>query len=222
MDKEMFYDILGSNYDPDERIFMNNEIIRQLLEKFDTSRFNLGILNDVFVTFLKNDKKIIKTIKEDDFKYINVGNKKSFSTSFVYDERTWMGTVVKEKWINGKDQEEWFTYNIKLPNDGYFYNSGYSKVVSKKGDKYFIELLKEEHHGSLIDIFEYIDEFFGEHSYTWKVFYFTRRNRVNFRIDCEELRVCLMITFENGHPEEDVVNGYGKKELKEMLKKKKL
>eukprot|EP01080_Neovahlkampfia_damariscottae_P009796 gene9796-2121_t len=105
---------------------MNNEAIRQVLEKFDTSRFDLKILNNVFATFLENDKKIIKTIKEEDFKNINVGSKKFFSTSFMYDERTWMGTVVKEKWVNGKDQNEWFTYSIKLPNDGYFYNYGYS------------------------------------------------------------------------------------------------
>ena len=54
-----------------------------------------------------------------------------------------MGTVVKEKQVNGNYQKEWFTYNIKLPNDCYFYNYGYSKVMSKKSDKYIIELLKE-------------------------------------------------------------------------------
>ena len=39
----MFYDIVGSkfNYDPKERIFENNEIIRQVLEKFDTSQFDI-------------------------------------------------------------------------------------------------------------------------------------------------------------------------------------
>jgi hypothetical protein len=151
MESNEFYDILGPNFESQERIFTNEDLIRKIFEKVDTSHFDLKILNSVFTTFLENDKKVIKKIQKKDFEHIKVDSKKYFKTSFVFDQRTWIGTVIKEKWINGKDQNEWFTYSIKLPNDGYFYTRGNSEVKSKPSDKYFIELLKKEHYNALKD-----------------------------------------------------------------------
>jgi hypothetical protein len=81
-----------------------------------------------------------------------------------------------------------------------------------------MESFKKENFNALKDFFDYIENFFDRHPYSWIVFDFTGRNRVFLKVDCEELRVCLQISFENRYPEVDVTDGYTREDLKKILK----
>ena len=83
---------------------------------------------------MSSKSKLIKYIKESDFKDHISENQYKSKVLFRYDERTWTGTIIRHKWYNNEDKKEWFTYSIKLPNDGYFYNQSYCNK-SKGGEE---------------------------------------------------------------------------------------
>jgi hypothetical protein len=197
MEHDDYYDILGSNFNKEERTFFNHDLIKDILEKFDPSRFDLMILNEVFKSFLSSKPKLIKDIKKSDFENLTAEIQYKNKVMFKYDGKTWTGTVISHKWYNNQDQKEWFTYSIKLPNDGYFYNQSYRE---SKGD-----YLKEKSYHNLEDIFDFVSEFFGKNDFKIKVFYLTWRNRVNIQAMCPELRVHLKMIIQkkrslNGTP----------------------
>jgi hypothetical protein len=207
-----------SNFDPQDpkdKTYKNDSLLKQIITEIDPDRFNLKILNEVFKSFLSSRPKLIRKIKKEDFENLQAEVPFKNKCMFDYDNRTWVGTIVKHKWYPKEDGPDWFTYSIKLPNDGYFYNQSYQDK-SIKG-----EYLKEDAFHVLEDIFNFIFEFFGDHKFQTRVFYLTWRNRMNVKAVCEELRVWLQITFENGLPKEKVTEWYDETKLKDILEKQK-
>jgi hypothetical protein len=203
-----YYEILGSNFKQDR-----NELLKNILENFDPSRFDLMILNEIFKSFLSSKPKLIKDIKKSDFEKFIPDIQYKSNVIFKNLGKTWTGTVISHKWFNNQDEREWFTYSIKLPNDGYFYNQSYR---ASKGD-----YLKEKSFHKFEDIFNFVFEFFGKNDFKIQVLYLTSRNRVNIKAMCPELCVWLQITFENGYPDEEITEWCTKDKLLQILEIKK-
>jgi hypothetical protein len=209
MESKDYYNMI--NHD---KTYLNEPLLQQIIIHIDPERFDLKILNDVFKSFLSGKPKLIKDIKESDFKDLISENQYKSKVLFSYDERTWTGTVIRHKWYNNEDEKEWFTYSIKLPNDGYFYNQSYCDKSSKG------EYLKQDSYHKLQDIFDYMYQFFGKNEFKTRVFYLTKRNRINIKAMCPKLCVWLQITFENGYPKEEVTEWYDQDKLKQILQQK--
>jgi hypothetical protein len=187
-------------------------LIMQVDTEIDPQRFELGILNNVFCCFLSKKPHIITKITKKEFEGMKCGEQLKNKSYFEYDSKNWTGATVKHKWSNNEDNQEWFTYSIKLPNDGYVYNKSYEK--SRNEPQY----LRDQSYIQIKDIIEFVQQFFEGRKFQLMIFYLTYRNRVTIEAKCADLRVWLQITFENGYPKEKVsLEWYDQDKLKKLL-----
>lgn len=103
---------------------------------------------------------------------------------------------------------------MKLPNDGYNYNKRCESV--EEG----VQVLKEDSIDRLENIMNYALKFFDDENISVRIFYLTKKNRLNIKVRSEALKSWLQITYEYGYPKEKLSKWYTKNDILSLLKKK--
>jgi hypothetical protein len=136
---------------------------------------------------------------------------------FEYDDKTWKAKVVWHKWRNIHDRSTknvWNTYSIKLPNDGYIYHPSYEQ--SDASNQYLNDDLP-----LLERVLNVALEFFDDEEASIRVFYLTKRSKMNIKVMSQKHKAWLQITFQYGYPKQSAHTGwYTMNQMKQLLQRK--
>jgi len=210
-----------NNYQPNNRIITNYDVISNVLRNLEPTMFNLKRLSDIFEVFLKQIEVqniyFDQLIQNKNSLLKDLEYKKMFN--FPFDGYLWTGTIVQYR-----SENDWYTLTIKLPNDGYLYDETLKYVNSEgKGCMH----LDYKHFPKLQPLLNFTGKIFSKYiqnDCTEKIFYLSWEQRLNYKVKCAPLKMWLEITFENGPPydNEKQKYWYSRNELEQLMKEKNL
>lgn len=191
----------------------NSTLAHQLISIVPQAKLKIDVLDGVFASFMSAvGPPLNYQYALDNYYRPQSLGKQYEKVTFTYDNFQWLASITYLTWKEGHSGEVKTTTAIKLPNNGYFYNS-----MAEYQDQNGHRLLRSDHVEKLVNVAEFVSNFFGSQPISVMPFSRADEGRMEVKAWCESLKAWLYVTFEYGVPEGDYSKGYDDPALQRLI-----